>query len=44
VLFFIARALGGRPAGHLSKQQARRVASRSERDLIRINSRSAEVT
>lgn len=36
VLFTLARVLGGRPAGHLSKRQSRRAAARSLRDLERI--------
>jgi phosphate transport system permease protein len=36
LLFSLARALGGRPAGRLSKRGARRAAARSERDLARI--------
>lgn len=36
VLFSIARVLGGRPAGRLSKRQMRRAASRSKADLARI--------
>ena len=35
VLFVIARILGGRPAGHLSKRQRRRAAERSAEDLRR---------
>jgi phosphate transport system permease protein len=35
-LFTIARILGGRPAGHLSKRQRRRAEARSQRDLDRI--------
>jgi phosphate transport system permease protein len=35
-LFTLARILGGRPAGHLSKRQARRAATRSRRDMERI--------
>jgi len=42
VLFTIARILGGRPAGRLSKRQARRATNNSARDLQRIEeSRSA---
>jgi phosphate transport system permease protein len=36
ILFAVARVLGGRPAGHLSKRQARRAAARSASDLRRI--------
>jgi len=35
ILFIIARVLGGRPVGQLSKRQARRAAARSLRDLAR---------
>ena len=40
VLFTIARILGGRPAGRLSKRQARRSEARSAEDLIRVNARN----
>ncbi|MBV8690718.1 MAG: phosphate ABC transporter permease PstA [Actinobacteria bacterium] len=43
VLFAFARFLGGRPAGHLSKRQARRVANRSLRDAQRFRARPVEV-
>jgi phosphate transport system permease protein len=36
VLFSLARVLGGRPAGRLSKRQSKRSAARSARDLVRI--------
>ena len=36
VLFTLARVLGGRPVGQLSKRQGRRAAARSKRDLERI--------
>jgi phosphate transport system permease protein len=36
ILFTIARILGGRPAGHLSKRQARRATHQSAKDLQRI--------
>jgi phosphate transport system permease protein len=36
ILFTIARILGGRPAGRLSKRQARRAAKQSANDLKRI--------
>ncbi len=36
VLFSLARVLGGRPAGRLSKRQLKRSAARSVRDLVRI--------
>ena len=39
VLFTLARVLGGRPAGRLSKHQARRAAARSKRDLARFELR-----
>lgn len=39
VLFTLARVLGGRPAGRLSKHQARRAAARSKRDLERFDLR-----
>jgi phosphate transport system permease protein len=39
VLFVLARIIGGRPAGRLSKGQTKRAASRSVRDLQRIHSR-----
>jgi hypothetical protein len=42
-LFLLARALGGHPAGHLTKGKARRVAARSARDLARFDARAAEV-
>jgi len=40
LLFTIARILGGRPAGRLSKRQARRAASQSAKDLRRIEGTS----
>ncbi|MDO8362479.1 MAG: phosphate ABC transporter permease PstA [Actinomycetota bacterium] len=39
ILFSIARVLGGRPAGQLSKRQARGTVARSSRDLQRIEAR-----
>jgi phosphate transport system permease protein len=39
VLFSIARIIGGRPAGQLSKRQANATVSRSARDLERIDGR-----
>jgi phosphate transport system permease protein len=39
-LFVVARILGGRPAGHLSKRQAKRVAARSAKDLARFEGRA----
>jgi phosphate transport system permease protein len=43
VLFTTARIFGGRPAGRLSKRQARRAAAHSIRDIRRINNRSQGV-
>jgi phosphate transport system permease protein len=43
-LFALARVIGGHPAGHLSKRQARRAEHRSRRDLERFNARLKEVT
>ena len=43
LLFSLARFLGGRPAGRLSKGQARRNAARSARDLERFEGRHIEV-
>lgn len=37
LLFAIARIVGGRPAGNLTKRQARRNAARSARDVARIH-------
>ncbi len=42
VLFVLARVLGGRPAGRLSKRQAARVARRSARDVERFASHALE--
>lgn len=42
LLFAGARVLGGRPAGHLSARQARRVAARSAKDAARFESRVKE--
>lgn len=39
VLFTLARVLGGRPAGHLSRRQAQRAAVRSSYELERITER-----
>lgn len=44
VLFIAARALGGHPAGYLTKRKARRVATRSGRDLARFDARGMEVS
>lgn len=41
VLFTLARVLGGRPVGRLSKRQARRAEARSLRDLARIDSHAS---
>ncbi len=38
-LFALARVLGGRPVGHLSKRQARRATARSKRDLANFEAR-----
>lgn len=42
VLFAIARVLGGRPAGHLSRRQAARIGAASARDLARFDARTGE--
>lgn len=42
ILFALARFLGGRPAGRLSKGQARRAENRSARDLDRIEAAMAQ--
>ena len=39
-LFVVARVFGGRPAGHLSARQARRVAARSAQDAARYERRA----
>lgn len=39
IFFSLARALGGRPAGQMSKMQSRRAIARSRDDLVRIESR-----
>jgi phosphate transport system permease protein len=44
LLFAIARIIGGRPAGHLSKRQRRRAAQQSARDLERIEGRTQGAT
>jgi hypothetical protein len=44
ILFTIARIIGGRPAGHQSKREARRAATKSAADLARIQRARAEVT
>lgn len=43
VLFALARVLGGRPAGRVSKRGARRLAARSARDVARFEARHSEV-
>ncbi|TPW12108.1 MAG: pstA [Acidimicrobiaceae bacterium] len=43
LLFSIARIIGGRPAGRLSKRQARRSTVRSLEDLARVEARHVEV-
>ncbi len=43
LLFSLARFLGGRPAGRLSKRQARKAAARSIRDLQRFEARLRRV-
>lgn len=43
-LFTIARLVGGRPAGQVSKRQARRRAARSKRDLVRIQKLHGDLT
>lgn len=42
-LFAIARVIGGRPAGQLTKRQTRRLAARSAKDLARFEERDGEV-
>jgi hypothetical protein len=42
VLFTIARILGGRPAGRLSKRQTHRALARSADDLRRIEGHPAD--
>ena len=43
VLFTVARVLGGRPVGRLSKRQARKAAAKSIRDLERIQAHPGQV-
>ncbi|MDZ4828534.1 MAG: phosphate ABC transporter permease PstA [Actinomycetota bacterium] len=43
VLFVVARIVGGRGAGQLTRRQARRRVARSARDLVRIEARPQEV-
>lgn len=42
-LFTVARFLGGRPAGHVSRRQRHRLANRSRKDLERFESRHLDV-
>jgi phosphate transport system permease protein len=44
ILFSVARIIGGRPAGQLSKRQANATVSRSARDLVRIDGRRSAAT
>jgi phosphate transport system permease protein len=44
VLFTLARIVGGKPAGRLSKRQAKAAAAHSQRDLQRIQARRGEVS
>ena len=44
VLFTLARIIGGKPAGRLSKRQAKAAAAQSQRDLQRIQARRGEVS
>jgi phosphate transport system permease protein len=44
ILFAIARVLGGRPPGQLSRRQQRRAMARSDGDLRRIEGRHATAT
>lgn len=44
VLFVIARFIGGRPAGRVSKRQAQRLAARSARDVERFDARYLEAS
>ena len=41
-LFTLARVLGGRPVGQLTKRQARRTAAKSARDLARFDARALQ--
>ena len=43
VLFTLARIIGGRPAGRLSKRQTKRASKHSVRDLHRIHSRHGQI-
>jgi phosphate transport system permease protein len=40
ILFSAARLLGGRPAGHHTKRQAKRATAHSRRDLVRMQART----
>jgi phosphate transport system permease protein len=44
VLFTVARIVGGKPAGRLSKRQSKAAATQSLRDLQRIDARKGEVS
>jgi phosphate transport system permease protein len=44
VLFTLARIIGGKPAGRLSKRQSKAAAAQSLRDLQRIQARKGEVS
>jgi phosphate transport system permease protein len=44
ILFTIARIVGGKPAGRLSKRQSKAAAAQSQRDLQRIQARKGGVT
>jgi phosphate transport system permease protein len=44
VLFSLARMVGGRPAGRLSKGQAKRAAAHSRRDLARFEAQQGEMS
>jgi phosphate transport system permease protein len=43
VLFVLARIAGGRPAGHVTRRQAARLASRSAKDARRFGAPSTPV-
>jgi phosphate transport system permease protein len=44
VLFVIARILGGRPAGRVTRRQAHRLAQRSARDVARYDAKHLRVS
>lgn len=44
ILFALARIIGGRPAGSVNRRQARRLATRSAKDLARIEGRVGPVS